>query len=104
MKTARGNGIDSVDSKTGTGKNCRSPMKTSTGECSTKTYVEGTGVVRRGDAVSPHPFSGCGNDSSTLTTYSSKVFSDGRNVGRIGDEYTSDNIITSGSEKVIIGS
>lgn len=100
---ARGNGSDSVFSKTGTGKNCGSPVSTATNECSGDTFVENIGVVRIGDKVAPHPAGGCGPDESGLTKSSTTVFVNGRGAGRIGDEYTSDNIVTSGSTTVFIG-
>jgi uncharacterized Zn-binding protein involved in type VI secretion len=92
-----------VFSLTGTGKNCRFPTTTKSGQFSDKVFVGGTGVVHIGLKVFPHPNSGCGVDESPLTTASSKVFVGGFGIGRIGDQYTSDNLITSGSPKVFSG-
>lgn len=100
---ARGDGDDSVISKTGTGDECKKPVGTSTDECSSTVFIEGTGVVREGDQVAPHNKAGCSNDSSTLTSFSSKVFANGKGIARIGDQYGSDNTITSGSSKVFAG-
>jgi uncharacterized Zn-binding protein involved in type VI secretion len=100
---ARGNGADSVFSKTGTGRNCVSPLTTATAACSGDVFVNNIGVVRAGDAVAAHPTSGCGNDGSVLTSFSGTVFANGNAVGRIGDEYTGDNTITSGSSTVFAG-
>lgn len=100
---ARGNGEDSVISKTGAGDECKKPMGTLTDECSIKVFVEGTGVVREGDQVAPHNKAGCSNDSSTLSSFSYKVFIEGKGAGRIGDQYSGDNTITSGSSKVFMG-
>jgi uncharacterized Zn-binding protein involved in type VI secretion len=100
---ARGDGDDSVISKTGTGDECKKPVGTSTDECSDKVFVEGTGVVREGDQVAAHNKAGCSNDSSTLSSFSSKVFIQGKGAGRIGDQYGGDNTITSGSSKVFMG-
>lgn len=100
---ARGDGTESVFSKTGTGDECNDPMTTSTNLCSDKVFVEGIGVVRQGDRVASHPKSGCSTDTSVLTTFSSKVFIEGKGAGRIGDQYTGDNTITSGSAKVFFG-
>jgi uncharacterized Zn-binding protein involved in type VI secretion len=100
---ARGNGVDSVFSKTGSGKNCRSPVNTSTNECSSNVFINGIGAVRIGDKVMLHTASGCGPDNSALTQASSKVFINGKGAGRIGDQYTTDNTITSGSPNVIFG-
>lgn len=100
---ARGDQVDSVYSLTGTGLNCGSPLNTFTDECSPTVFANGTGIVREGDRVYPHPRAGCSTDDSVLTTFSSTVFINGKGAGRIGDQYTSDNTITSGSSTVFIG-
>ncbi len=99
---ARGNSVDSVNSATGSGPRCPSPTTTSTDECSSNVFINKTGVVRKGDAVSSHTMSGCGSESPGLGTYSPNVFANGKNVGRLGDDYPGDgsNIITSGSSNV----
>ena len=99
---ARGSGSDQVYSRTGTGRECASPLRTSTGQCSSTVFVNGIGAVRIGDRVAPHALGGCGPDNSGLTTSSSTVFVEGRGMGRIGDEYTSDNTITTGSQNVFL--
>jgi uncharacterized Zn-binding protein involved in type VI secretion len=93
---ARSNGADSVFSRTGIGRGCRSPVRTSTGSGSSTVFVGGVPVVKRGDMVAFHLAQGCAPDLSTLSSSSSTVFVNGQGIGRIGDEYTSDNIITSG--------
>jgi uncharacterized Zn-binding protein involved in type VI secretion len=100
---ARANGTDSVFSRTGTGRGCRAPITTSTGSGSPTVFVGGIPVVIRGNTVALHPAQGCGPDLSTLTASSSTVFANGQGIGRIGDEYTSDNVITSGSPTVFAG-
>ena len=100
---ALGEGQSQVFSKTGTGNNCNFSVITTTDESSSKVTIGGFGVVREGDRVASHSASGCGVDTSVITSYSSKVSVEGRGVARIGDEYTSDNIIISGSSKVFIG-
>lgn len=102
---ARGNGRDTVFSKTGTARCCAYHINTSTNQCSSNVFVNNVGVVRQGDAVTPHPFGGgcCTTDNFPLTTFSNKVFINDRGAGRIGDEYTTDNIITSGSVNVFFG-
>lgn len=97
---ARAEGRDSVLSATGTGKFCLSPIQTSTGASDSNVYINGSRAVRLGDPVAPHPFAGCGNDGSTLTTCSGTVFANGRGIGRISDQYTGDNMIISGSPTV----
>lgn len=89
-----------VQSSTGSGDECKFPMTTSTGQCSSKVFVGGIGVVCEGDQVAPHPKRGCSTDSSVLTTFSSKVFIGGKGVAREGDNYTGDNVIMSSSTKV----
>jgi uncharacterized Zn-binding protein involved in type VI secretion len=59
--------------------------------------------VRLGDVVASHPAAGCGPDGSAITAASGTVFANGRNLARIGDLYTGDNIITSGSSNVFAG-
>jgi uncharacterized Zn-binding protein involved in type VI secretion len=93
---ARANGADSVFSFTGTGKACRSPVKTTTGSGASTVLIGGIPVVKQGDMVAFHLAQGCGPDLSTLSSSSSTVFANGQGIGRIGDEYSSDNIITSG--------
>ena len=100
---ARGNGVDVVESLTGSGLNCAFPITTATDECSPTVFVNNTGVVREGDRVANHPTVGCGPDTSLLTTFSSKVFINGKGAGRRGDQYTSDNTITTGSPDTFIG-
>lgn len=100
---ARGNGTDSVFSKTGTAKKCPAPVGTATNACSGDVFAEGIGVVRMGDVVKPHPAAGCGNDGSTVTAASGTVFANGKAIARIGDEYTGDNTITSGAGTVFAG-
>lgn len=100
---ARGNGKDYVLSKTGLGKGCSQPMITKTSECSSDVFVNGIGVVREGDKVTIHNKNGCIPDESVLSKGSSKVFVNRKPVGRIGDQYTPDNIIISGSPTVFCG-
>lgn len=97
---ARANGTDRVFSLTGTGKFCRSPIPTTTGPGSGTVFVNGVNPVLYGDAVGLHPANGCGPDTSTLSRASSTVFANGKRIGRISDEYTSDNVIISGSQTV----
>lgn len=100
---ARGDGTDTVFSRTGTGKNCVAPVTTATAACSPNVIINGKGAVRKEDAVAPHNAGGCGPDTSTLTTHSTTVFINGKGAGRLGDQYTADNTITSGSPNVFIG-
>lgn len=97
-------GQDDVLSKTGTGHECRLPVNIKTGPATySGVKINGFPAVLEGDLVAPHSQAGCSPDTSVLNTYSSKVFINGKGVARIGDQYTSDNIITSGSSNVFIG-
>lgn len=100
IPVARGDGIDTVYSETGTGPFCAFPLITATDQCSPNVFINNIGSVRIGDIIQPHPFGGCGNDGSPLTTASSNVYVNGRRMGRVGDQYTTDNTITSGSSNV----
>jgi uncharacterized Zn-binding protein involved in type VI secretion len=100
---ARSSGQDKVFSKTGAGYLCGSPVQTITNEGSPDVFINGYGIVRQGDKVGVHPRAGCSTDVSVLTTFSSTVFINGKGAGRIGDEYTSDNILISGSRNIFIG-
>lgn len=94
---------DKVLSPDGTGYKCRMPMQTSVGQVnSNKVYANGILIVVQGNQVAPHPKSGCSPDTSTLSSYSSKVFIGNKGVGRIGDKY-GDNTITQGSPTVFAG-
>jgi uncharacterized Zn-binding protein involved in type VI secretion len=97
---ARGEGGDGVFSLTGSGRRCQSPINTVTGECSNNVFVNNKGIIRQGDKVGVHNASGCSTDQSGLTTFSGSVFANNLEIARIGDEYTSDNVITSGSSNV----
>ena len=98
-----GNDQHVVFSKTGSGDECKFPKLTFTHECSSNVTIQGHGVVRDGDKVKPHEKAGCSTDTSVLTTFSSKVFANGKAVAILGKQYTSDNIIISGSTKVFVG-
>jgi uncharacterized Zn-binding protein involved in type VI secretion len=94
---------DTVLSPDGSGYKCRMPLKTKVDQVnSDKVYANNILIVVQGNRVALHNKSGCTPDTSTLSSYSSSVFIGGKNIGRIGDEY-SDNIIIKGSESVFAG-
>lgn len=96
----RSGGTDSVFSPDGTGYKCRAPMTTSTGPATqTRVTAMGIPIVVAGDQVAMHPLSGCGPDTSTLSSYSSKVSACGSGIARIGDMY-GNNIIISCAPRV----
>lgn len=79
---------------------------------STKVFSQGVGVVRQGDAMKTHPdgnpcTSSAIDHAPTLSTFSSKVFVEGKGIGRFGDKYNSDghysHTISTGSPKVFAG-
>jgi len=100
-----GNETCEVESPDGARNNCAFPLITSTNECSEKVKVNGHGVVREGDMITPHLRAGCNPtnlDRSLLTTFSSKVKVEGRGVARVGDMYA-ENEIKTGVAKIDCG-
>ena len=94
---------DSVMSRDGSGKKCKSPMRTSVGQVNDKgVYANGKLIVVAGNRIAAHPKRGCTTDTSTLSSFSSSVSIGGKGMGRIGDEY-GPNIITQGSPDVFVG-
>jgi len=88
------------------------PTTFSTLAGSSDVFVNGVGVVRFGDGMTPHP----DGDPCTpvpiphapsLSKGSSTVFANGKPMGRVGDKYNSDNhydhTIISGSSNVFAG-
>lgn len=100
---ARANGVDTVFSRTGTGRNCGSALITSTGTGTATVFINSIPAVYQGNPVASHPAGGCGPDLSTLSSFSGTVFANGGGLGRIGDQYSSDNTIISGSSDVFAG-
>ena len=75
-------------------------------------FVNNIGVVRKDDAMASHPdgtpcVASPENHTPTLSTYSSTVYVNNKNIGRIGDKYNSDghfdHEITTGSADVFAG-
>jgi len=100
---ARANGVDTVYSLTGTAvprHGCPAPFITRTGTGSPNVFIAKIPAVRLGDIVGAHPNAACSLDASPLTTGSAIVRINGLPAGRIGDQYTLDNIITSGCPTV----
>ena len=81
-------------------------------QCSANVFINGVGAVRKNDIMAAHP-DGVPCTSSPimhqpgLTSYSSNVFANGLNIGRVGDKYDSDghfnHVISTGSVNVFIG-
>ena len=72
----------------------------------------GTGVVRKDDAMKSHPngdpcVASATNHAPTVSSYSSTVFANGKNIARIGDAYDSESEqeheITTGATTVFAG-
>lgn len=100
-EVARKSGADSVSTKHG----CQSV--TTTDEGSSNVFVNGIGVVRRGDKNMSHtapigPRGSCRPHTMALSSYSGTVFANGLNIGRRGDRYGIEEII-SGSTNVFAG-
>ena len=94
---------DLVSSPDGAGRNCANPLITSVGEVnSNNVYSNGILIVVKGNQITPHNKVGCSIDTSTLSTHSNTVFIGGLGVGRIGDLY-GNNTIISGSPNVFSG-
>ena len=75
-------------------------------------FAEGTGVVRKDDAMKSHPngdpcVASASNHAPTVSSYSSTVFANGKNIARIGDAYDSESEqeheITTGATTVFAG-
>lgn len=99
---ARKNSTDTVRSPHGTGPNCESPEDDSTDEGSSDVFVNGIGVVREGDKMITHPKPGCTAHAPVLKKFSSKVYANGKRIGRVDDAYVEagDHVIKSGSSNV----
>ena len=75
-------------------------------------FAEGTGVVRKDDAMKAHAngdlcVATATNHAPTVSTHSSTVFVNGKEIARIGDKYNSessqDHEITTGATTVFAG-
>jgi len=75
-------------------------------------FAEGTGVVRKDDAMKAHAngdlcVATATNHAPTVSTHSSTVFVNGKEIARIGDKYNSessqDHRITTGATTVFAG-
>ena len=79
---------------------------------SSDVFAEGTGVVRKDDAMKAHAngdlcVATATNHAPTVSTHSSTVFVNGKEIARIGDKYNSessqDHEITTGATTVFAG-
>ena len=75
-------------------------------------FAEGTGVVRKDDAMKSHAngdpcVASATNHTPAVSTFSSTVFANSKNIARIGDKYNSeseqDHTITTGATTVFAG-
>jgi hypothetical protein len=96
---ARGSSTDDVSTSHG----CDAITKTL--ECSPDVFINNIGIVRRNDLNKVHLFpsgdDGCSPHQVPLTTFSVNVFANYKNVGRVGDDYSGE-VIISGSPDVFI--
>lgn len=97
---ARGNGVDSVN----TGHPvCKSPGTIATLSGSGSVYVAGSPCHRQGDTNTPHTH--CPPVySTTVSSYSSKVYANGKGVARLNDSYTCGAFIQSVSQSTVFTS
>ncbi len=102
-QVARSDGVDTVSSPHGTGRNCNSPTTQATAQGVSKVYVENILAIHLGNAMKLHPAPGCVPHAPPLDSASSKVLCEGLGIARIGDTYGGEHIITSGSSKVFAG-
>ena len=79
---------------------------------SSDVFAEGTGVVRKDDAMKAHAngdlcVATATNHAPTVSTHSATVFVNGKEIARIGDKYNSessqDHRITTGAATVFAG-
>ena len=79
---------------------------------SSDVFAEGTGVVRKNDAMKAHAngdlcVATATNHAPTVSTHSATVFVNGKEIARIGDKYNSessqDHKITTGATTVFAG-
>jgi len=98
---ARKDSVDSVDSPDGAGLCCGSPSAQSTDTGSANVFINGIGVVRKGDTMIEHSYPGpcCAPHSPACDTFSDNVYANGENIARVGDAYDN-HIILSGSPNV----
>ena len=96
---------DKVSSPNGFGNRCRFPGQTSVGEVnSVNVYANGSLIVVMGNKIAPHPLGPCAVlDEGVVESASSSVKIGGMGVGRIGDRYTNNDIISQGSQNVFAG-
>lgn len=99
---ARKDGQDTVASPDGSGVCCASPSVQKTNQGSSNVFINGIGAVRKDDAMIVHDYAGpcCNPHAPTLSTFSPTVFVNGLNLGRVGDAFGGDHLITSGSPNV----
>jgi hypothetical protein len=96
---------DKVNSPTGTGTRCASPVVTAVGEVNSNfVFANNKLIPVKGNKVEPHTLKGCGPDESVLDKHSPNVYIGNKQVGRLGDEYATGtpeaNIIAQGSPNV----
>jgi uncharacterized Zn-binding protein involved in type VI secretion len=104
-EVARKDMTDTVASPDGSGVCSADPSTQATDEGSSRVFIGGIGVVRQGDKMKLHLYDGpCDTPHQpVLTTYSTNVYVEGRGIGRKGDAYGGDHIITTGSTRVYSG-
>ena len=94
---ARKNGVDAVSINHAT---CQGSTVTAAG--SSNVFVNNIGVVRKDDVVESHTFAppACPSHAPGLVSFSTNVFVNSLNIGRLGDQYGCGASISSGSSNV----
>lgn len=85
---------------------CNSPSTQATEAGSSDVFIMGIGVVREGDVMKSHPSPACGcpAHAPSLSTFSAYVYANNLRIGRVGDAYGGDHLISSGAPTVHDGS
>jgi hypothetical protein len=99
---SRKSGTDTVASPDGAGYCSGDPSTQTTDVGSDDVLANAIGVIRSGDTVITHLHPGpCDTPHNpALDSYSPNVFANNKNLGRFGDTYGGDHIVSSGSTNV----
>jgi hypothetical protein len=96
---------DEVQSPTGIGNRCVSPVKTKVDAVNSHSVFANSKLIPvKGNKIAAHNKKGCTPDESLLDKVSPDVYIGNKQIGRVGDEYGTGtdeaNVITKGSSDV----
>tara|TARA_B100000214_G_scaffold159208_1_gene114315 strand:+ start:2085 stop:2435 length:351 start_codon:yes stop_codon:yes gene_type:complete len=77
------------------------PQNIATEQGSDDVFVEGIGVVRKGDNEQAHTIPGCSTHQTGLATHSNNVFANDKEIGRKDDTYGCGAQITSVTQSTV---